>query len=316
MKKTQKRILGLFSLFLVAAITSFAASLPMPEAQAAPTTSVTDQITLRVLSTHTDVEITEPKGDPTFIHDNVKIAYNYENARTITISGEYTDASGTTHPFTHAIIDFADYTTASGEVFLSDIIAQNSLGYGYGDYKITIQVDAPNVPSDYDSITFSYYPVIGTAEEDDNYNVPVSLNYDAGEENIKKIVIEVYDENGNLINIDGLSPVIVNPPIGGVTLPFSEYGLDSGNYIIHVSAFDGDNKLYNDYLINLKYVSKDSGVSPTGIPDTGGLMQNNNISNSDYLITGLIVFGIVAAGGFVYINRHDKKATTNSRSRK
>ena len=49
MKKTHKKILGLFGLVLVVAVTVFAAFLPAPKTQAVDTTTVTDTISVRVV---------------------------------------------------------------------------------------------------------------------------------------------------------------------------------------------------------------------------------------------------------------------------
>ena len=37
------------------------------------------------------------------------------------------------------------------------------------------------------------------------------------------------------------------------------------------------------------------------VPNTGGLFESLNISQSDYLITGLIIFFVVGVGGAIFI---------------
>ena len=140
----------------------------------------------------------------------------------------------------------------------------------------------------------------------------VDLNYNPDSQDIDKIVLNVYDENGNLV--EGLSPVEVTPPTTNVPLDFGKYGLPDGNYTISVTAYDANgNALYEPYTVLVKYSS--SAAAPVPVPDTGSLLRTNNISNTDYLITGIVIFGLVAIAGVMYAMKNGKKNNTKSRRR-
>lgn len=73
-----------------------------------------------------------------------------------------------------------------------------------------------------------------------------------------------------------------------VTLPFAEYGAESGDYRIVATYYDCNNNQLG--LVNYRF---DGYVKPLvpGVPDTGGgIFAGLNFSRGDYLATGLIIF--------------------------
>lgn len=181
----------------------------------------------------------------------------------------------------------------------------NTSDYGYGRYDVTASGESYDGIPVSDGVTFYYLPAYAELEKDGNsYYLNLYYNADDGSEapvgEVASMGIRVYDENGNLVEF---SPMTVTPPITRVELPFAEYGLEQGNYRIEVYAYDRDgNQLYEPYVFNIEYTPE-----AIPVPDTGGLFQGTNISQTDYLITGLIVFGIVAVAGAAYIMRSDKR---------
>ncbi|MBR3052295.1 hypothetical protein IKG60_01585 [Candidatus Saccharibacteria bacterium] len=183
--------------------------------------------------------------------------------------------------------------------------------YGYGDY--VVRVTGTGISgSDEDSVLFRYYPVSAEVTEDTetgDYYADLSYNADDGTETstgqVSKIVISVYDENGN--PVEGMSSIEVTPPTTRVKLPFAEDGLKSGKYEIRIAAYDREGELlYKPYVVWVEY-------SAILVPDTGDIFRGLNISKIDYLTTGLIIFGIVAVAGFVFISKNDKRKATATR---
>ena len=176
--------------------------------------------------------------------------------------------------------------------------------YGYGEYKITARGDGINGLYSEDVAEFGYYPVVGAATQNkDTWNVDVNLDYDKTNEDITEIILNVYDADGNLIT--GLSPVELPVPLDKTTisLDFAKYGLEDGTYKITATAYDAEGNII--YLPYIMYVNFENEPVPT--PNTGGLFQNLNISSTDYLVTGLVVFGIVAVAGATFIVRNKRK---------
>lgn len=184
--------------------------------------------------------------------------------------------------------------------------------YGYGKYVVTARgIGYGGEPAE-DYVTFYYLPLTAEVTEDENtknYTLDLNYNpYEGTEEStgdVANIVINVYDADGNLVK--ELSPMQVTPPTTSVILPFGDYGLPSGTYKIVISTYDKDgNELYEPYVITIDYEAKSIPV-----PDTGGMLGNLNISKTDYLITGLIIFSLVGISGAIFIAKRGK--ATNRR---
>ena len=190
-----------------------------------------------------------------------------------------------------------------------DIII-NVANYGYGEYIVTAEGIGMDGALDKDQVVFYYYPVYAEITEDENTGATYAdLEYtaDDGTEtsagDVAKIVIEIYDQNGNLVS--PMSPITVTPPTKRVELPFADYDLPSGTYKIAVSAYDrSGNLLYKPYTLEYVY-------NAIPVPDTCSFFQELNISQTDYLVTGLIVFFLVGIGGAMFVmSKKDKKASS------
>ena len=184
MKKKTKKILGALGLGLVATATGIAMNLPNPEASA--TTSVTDTITVRVVSPDASVDITKPKSDNVFTNPIQKIAFDYANITTATIKLYVTDADGEEHEYLINTYTDLDYQAGSieEEINLDD--------YGYGTYIIEVvgtSVEALSSPS---TISFSYVPFIVSISENDDSSYTESIEYDPSV--VDSIEIEVFRE--------------------------------------------------------------------------------------------------------------------------
>lgn len=311
MKRKQKKIIGFFGLVMVVAVTFFAAALPSPETVA--TTGITDTVTVKVVNKNGYVDTSEPKDGSSFVNPNQMIVYNYGNSRIVTITIEY---KGSGDDPIVLMDDEVDYAEGAG---LSLAINLDDYGYGYGDYIIRISGEnASGAPILGNSTEISYYPLTADAEQDSNTEgqVNVDLNYDQNNSDIDKLVLNVYDKNGNLI--EGLSPTEVTPPTTKVPLDFGKYGLESGDYTIEITAYDANGApLHTPYVVVVNYkVGEKPAPDIVPVPDTGGIFRNANISTADYLITGIIIFTLVAIAGIMFVAKDNKKTKSKSSRRR
>lgn len=312
MRKTQKEIFGLFGLILVAAMTVFAASLPSPNA-AAEGSGVVDTVIIRVVGSQPNVYFTSPDNESSFVGPNQIISYNFENIKSAVLTMTYFDGTTTYPPYT--LDTMTDITDQSGTGTYNIDLSS----YGYGEYTINVTGEGPGGVEDFDVITFSYYPITATVEqEEENGDPSVILEYDDNNTDIDRIEINVYDEDGNLVS--ALSPTTVLPDDKNVLLPFAENNIPAGQYRIETTAYDvnGD-PLYSSYGIIHTYEPKVTPAPDEGgdeeeeedmvVPNTGGLFETMNISQSDYLITGLMIFFITGIGGAIFIakSRNSKR---------
>jgi hypothetical protein len=121
---------------------------------------------------------------------------------------------------------------------------------------------------------------------------------------IDKVIITVYDENGN--PVDGMPPIVVQPPVSKVEIPFDQYGIPEGEYTLVIQPFNSAGEaLFDTVTLNINYTGEEDIVVPS-TADTGGLFKNLNISRADYLISGIGIFLVVGIGGILFIRKHDK----------
>lgn len=302
MKRTHKRILGIFGLVFVAVTTVFAASLPGPEAKA--TTSVTDTISVRVVGSQPNVTLKSPDPsveDAIYTSAEQLVKVEYENIEYITVKLIYTDIDGVEHEYLLDDSEFVDYDAGEFSVTVN-LSGEN---YGYGEYELVVEGIGYGGISDVDRFNFSYYPVAATLRKDEDSGlVYVDLDYDTESEDgeVEKILINVYDENGNLVT--AISPIEVTAPNKSVEIPFADNNLSSGKYTITVTAYDSEGTLlYKPYTLP----AYEHTATPA--PNTGAFFRDLNISRADYLITGLIAFFAFGIFGFVFIAKKQKKTS-------
>lgn len=190
--------------------------------------------------------------------------------------------------------------------------------FGYGKYTIFIRGDGASGKTDSDAKVFYYYPAYAElVKEGDKYYLNVYYNWnaesaEAGEGNVASIVVTVHDPEGNEVKFSPMDIELNSNGVTKVELPFEDYGLIEGTYTIKVDAYNVDGvHLGFTYTFEVTYK-----LDELPVPDTGGLFQSNNISRTDYLVTGLVIFGIVAVAGVAFILRNDKKNANKTRRRK
>ena len=317
MKKHTKKVLGLFGLGAVAGITALAIALPNnPEASAVEST-VVDTIQVRVVGSEVDATITAPVDGSVFVSPEQKLSFDYANANTVTASLEYTNRSGNTYSYPGITILTPDYSAGSYEQILNLSnygIEYPDYDYGYGHYKITVESAGVGGVTDISYTTFDYLPVTGTVEQEKGTNnVKVDLDYDTSDDsNVKNVTITITDEGGNVV----VEPIVLDRPATEANFDFGNLGLPDGTYTVTIIANGENGPLYTEYVTKVTF----SNINPPIVPvpstaDTGGMFKNNNISQTDYLITGLVIFGIVDIAGVAFIMRNDKKTAKTSKAK-
>ena len=309
MRKTKKQILGFLGLGVVVAMTAVAIALPSPRASAAG--SMTDTITVRVVGETPDVSISGIESGSEFLDAEKDITVSYENVGSVKVVLEYTDTEGNVHE-TVLMDETTDFEPGQRDFHL-DLRGPQ---YGYGDYVIKVTGTGNDGVKDEDAIEFTRIPFTAEIEEEkENGDQVVNLDYcpddqpSTSEGEIEKFIVTVYDKDGNVV--DSIGSIIVQSPEKTVTIPFGKNNVPDGEYTIEIVAVDS-----NGVELSKKYLTTKVGEEPipvpdTSAPDTGRLFNNLNISQSDFLITGLMIFFLVGICGIVFISKRGK----NSRRR-
>ena len=316
MNKTHKKILGFAGLGLVAAVTTVAATMPSPTANA-KTSPLTDIIQTTVENQESSFELTTSYPGVITTPD-YGFRAGWDNVGDITITLVNKDDEG------NIIFGPVTIWTGTGQWLPGDKDFNLDLDNygGYGNFTITgVGEGYGGVPIER-ILTVRYEEPIQDiyADEDgDGYGdvdgIPTGTEiikteiYDDGGHIIRTIITsvgpegktDVYDKDGHLvISIPG-----GYNPADKKTLIYMG-GVPGGVYPGRIFFIDdqGD-PIGHGKKIRVHY----DGDKEIIVPDTGGLFQGLNISREDYLITGAVVFMIigVVAFGIVKRNRSSKK---------
>lgn len=308
MKRTRKKVMGFFGLFIVALMTITAAVIPSPGVSALST--LTDTITVRVVGSVPNVDVAGITNGEVTISKKPPFIVNYENVGSYRVTVKYTNKDGVA---TSYLLDEVEVDGAVGTKNY-DFTGTPVEDWGYGDYVITVTGLVGESVHDEDIVNFHYYPLeASVAEDEDTGKYFVDLEYATDEVQVEKlkvstIKIDVLDENGK--KVDSLSPIEVKSPTDKVEIPFADKKAPSGKYKLLVTAYNnGGEVLYNPVILYCNYKAIE-------VPDTGRMFQALNISKADYLITGLMVFFIVAILGIAIITKNSRKKTTARSKRK
>ena len=200
MKRTQKTVFGILGLSLVAAMTGFAATIPIPGANAV-TASVTDTITVRVIAPQIDVSVVTPKDGDLYVNPTQSVNVEFAHVNDLTITLKVVDQDGVEHSY-----NFGNYTSdGSADSVLTTIDLET---YGYGDYSLTAYGINDDGIFDEETVEFRYVPVdTDVDEEEETGKIFVDLNYD--ETIVCSADINIY--NGNTLVVPP-SPLHVDAP--------------------------------------------------------------------------------------------------------
>lgn len=293
MEKTRKKILGFICLAATIVITIIAANLPSANTSAVGTST---KITMRVVGPTPNIDITE--SPESIIESPIPIVIT--PAQVITFICEHVDpvnAGLIYRPFSSTTATVSEQIFSSLEDYqpCEHTLDLNLDDYGYGNFIINIQGDGRS-GFDEDSVTFDYSSLVITAEQEEPGEDPiVNLYYD--DEVVDTIIITVLDENGN--PVPGLEEIKVKSGTHEVELPFMDNNVPSGFYTIKATPYNKAGQVVpNKAEASLTYIAPDLEV-----PNTGGPLGMLNLSRSDYIITGVVVFISSAAGALFFLNK-------------
>ena len=302
MKKTKKQLLGLAGLAAVGVMTAVAYGMPAPDASAIDNTTVNVQVSEGAPSN----VFASPRDGSETANAKVNVVTNYSQAKRLEFSLTYKDESGNTQ--TVALPSYTPSDDAGTYSFELDVAP-----YGFGEFALhTSVVGYDGVARETDTVSFTYNAAVVDTDQgmDDNRDPIIGIEVS---DSTKRVVVTVFDkdgnpafvdENGNIVNIE-LDRSDIDPVTGKllVTLPFEKYGAKAGTYTAVISAYDQDDKLLSMQTIYIEY----SPITPD-TPNTGMLSIGDlNISRIDYLVTGLIAFGVAAGFALVLIYRKSRR---------
>ncbi len=328
MQKRKKQLLGLAGLVLVGAMTAVACAMPTPGASAEEgfTGSVGISVTVKEdgggdnpddPTGRTSVRIDAIDNKPvsgvitTVKRDfQVKLSYVRADSAVVQVKNAKGEVVGTGR--------CADMSALSGSCVATVSLDKKYLAQDpqNGD-ELTIFAEArlstTGALGD-DAVKFIYrsaYIYSKGEVEDKTYN---PIIYGVANSDVKFAEVHIFDANGKEVTLKQpitFSYADVNPVTGEykIVLPFKENGLPAGKYTAVLMAYSTATPS-EDSLISVSTI-KDIVYSPDGSPlppDTGSnLFQNLNISRVDYVITGLVAFGMVTAFAIFLIVRRNKR---------
>lgn len=316
MKGKKKKFLGLLGLFLVVATTTFAALIPLPGANAEEQRctgdcrefSATDKVVVRVVGGKPLVKFTSPESGLLTREPNISLGFDYENVDGATVQVEYTGIDGIKHVYDSFDYFKADYNPGSKSYELN---LDTDPRFGRGDYVVHVKGNgygAENISEDV--IEFTYTTHTGGAWQDpETGKVVVDPGVEPDDRRVDHVEANVYDEDGNLV--DELSPTEFKEPFDPQELDFSKHDLPSGWYTVEIIQYDQ----YGDQVGQPRYFTF-WYERPIAVPNTGDFFAGLNISRTDYLLTGLIVFGLAAGLGLFFVVRGRKEKAKAMRSKK
>ncbi len=324
MRKTKKQLLGLAGLAAVGIMTAVAYAMPSPNAAAAneygyecndndsdPTNDCAkydsgSQVQVTVTEGNPAISTLHPQDGSTFIDPLVEIATNYSEVTKIDYYLTYVDQNGSTQR-----VDLNSYspTETSGIHKFEVDITQ----YGYGEYTLHSTAHGYNGAVREDTVKFNYRAIRAnfTGETADNGDPVLKIE---SNNDVDKLLVSIYDKSGKPLFVDENGKEVpikldrddIDPTTGEVlvTLPFEQYGAPAGEYTAVVVAYND-----KDAIISMVTATTDYKFITPEVPDTGSnFFGDLNITRVDYLITGLIVFGMVAGFALYLVCRKSKSS--------
>lgn len=319
MKRKTKRVLGVFGLAAVMAMTAIAIALPSPEAHAEEQSNADVTIQVTVVGPGSVTNLVKPTEGETVKSNIVPVEYTYQNMKSVSTNLVCTVAGGQK---IEKVVDTRDMEDPnSGKVNFN--IDLNKEGI-QPDADCTISligksIDGTDIKNE--GVAFQYRAVKvdmgdkdntdGKPNTDENGDPEVSIEIKDG---VESILLQVYDMEGNpvFVNKDGVEePILVTRDqfdlinnVYKLNLPMSKYGAKAGWYDLVVVAYAGDGK---EVVSMNTYRFYYGGPVTPNVPGTGTIMDNLNISRADYVVTGLIAFGSVAAFGVYLVARKSRR---------
>lgn len=241
MKRTTKQILGYVGLGLVTAITAIAVALPVANANA-----FGSEINLKVV-VHTQTPSTviqSPTDGSEFTNSSIQISNIYSQASTIRYTLTHIDNNGTRTDYN--LPDYIASTSGTADGTHNWTLNLNNYGGQYGQYILSSTVGAVT-----DYISFSYNTInsnpSGTTTDPTTKDPIITVNYN---DDVCSLKIQAYNKltGAALFNPEFVYTIPTPRPASNtskVTLPFSQYNANAGDYSVVISAYGCGNNQNN-----------------------------------------------------------------------
>ena len=254
MKRKTKQVFGVLGFAGVMAMTAYAVTVPAP--RAAAVSSVTDTIQVRVVGA--DPEMAATTEEESQIEDpfyNFKLTYSNVDLITTTLTRR--DANG--NVVSENVIWQHNAGFQAGEKDFS--LNLNEYG-GVGYYTITMRGMGYNDVPVERILTVAYTNVDADIETGDDGDISVDVNPPSSE--TKQVVIEVYDDDGNLVKTE-----TIDDPGDKVEADLSD--LPDGNYtIVIIHKDENGNTTVTTTTTAIKDSTGTGGSVEIPIDDHGG----------------------------------------------
>ncbi|MDR3298204.1 MAG: hypothetical protein LBT19_02465 [Candidatus Nomurabacteria bacterium] len=288
MSRVCKKIAGLFGLAFVVGITAVASGIP-PVQQASAVSGDVNVYFKVVNNDEFSAQIVSPtEGSISYSDGGVTAKISYTDASSLSVYLTYPDGR-------QELVDTITPGDESGDFDLALPV------YEYGDYTITVSgQDLNGSFVDGDAKAFSYRAITAEVSEDGD---KVDVKYGS---NVCMLGFQVYKATDTAREHPLLDPEYLIsaaqsgeiPNLAEVAIPgFDQFGPDE--YTVVVTAYDClDNVLDSDDVAMLGVINP---------PITGSInILGITISQTDYLITGLVVFVLAAIFALFLLGRRKK----------
>ena len=286
----RKKLLSIFGLIVVIALTIAAYFTPSANAEDGQTT-----ITVTVTNEkHPSVEITSPADGGEFLPSELVFSVDYEETDTLELVLTKGSESASFLP---------TITDPSGTFSADDVDLSGEFTNIYGEYTFTVNASGDGNTTDA-SITFTVVPFrVANNGHDDKGDPIIKITAD---NSVKKFRIAVANPDTGEPMFEVIEIDAADLGDGNVTLPFSTNGMTSGDYTVDVTALDDSDTEIGTKDVECDYEEPADEDAPA-VPDTGSFAGSLNVSKSDYILAGSIGLGVTVAIAILYFTKRSKR---------
>jgi len=312
MKQKKKQLLGVLGLVAVMVMTAIAYALPT---YAVSTDSAETTVQLTVTGPGYSLTIMSPQ-------DNETIAVNSNNGNISLVAKTNQEHLSKIHYSMVCVDDSGVQSQAEVESNITETTGSDeatlTVPANAGNSDCTLSARGFNdrgaeVASDQVAFSFRAMSVKFTGEYDEFGNPKVYLTFANG---VDRIVLQVHDKQGRpiFVNSNGDSEaieitkdrfeVLENGNFGySLYLPMSKYNAPAGSYDLVSVAYADDGSVVSMNVNDFYY---DPGAA--GVPSAGSIVKDLNISRTDFILTGIVMFAAVSGFALYLIFRKRRQA--------
>lgn len=314
MRKRKKQLLGILGLIAVFVMTAIAYALPTPDAYAESSVSDSVKVKVTIPESESRLSIISPKnGDVLTSQTNgnnlVDVKIDHQQVYKVKLNTTCRNEAGDVTANVNSESDTSN--NPSGELDVTADLGKLS-GVNYCRLTATgLDKNGNDAIQDIVEFTFRSVSVDIDDKTDENGNPITNIVIS---DDVVKVMVQVFDKQGNpiFVNKDGTDEPIWIPvdkffPIGdgnlslSLSLPMKEYGAPAGWYDLVVVGYDS-----KDAVVSMNVTEFYYGDETADVPNAGSIFKDLNISHADYIITGLVVFGLVSGFAIFLIIRNKR----------